>query len=200
VVKVYKNAGDNSWHEIWSGTGGTIQAIGAGDHDQDGKDEIIFRTGPVNDGSTSVWEIDPAYQADLDGDDRVDAIDNCPVDFNPGQEDADSDTVGDACDNCLHGPNHDQGPAPLGQTIVAADAQTFSWPLAADVVYVRGHLAEVGVYGFGLVDSLPLTTSLTDVDVPVVGSGFWYLLRPDCPVGSWQSTIGAEPGRDAALP
>jgi hypothetical protein len=200
VVKILENAGDNAWHEIWTGAGGSIQAIGAGDHDQDGKDEIIFRTGPVDNGTTSIWEIDPAYQADMDGDDRVDAIDNCPIDFNPDQQDADLDAVGDACDNCLHGPNPDQGPAPLGQTIVATDPATFSWPSAADVVHVRGGLAGVSAYVFDELGTLPRATSLSDNDSPPAGSGFWYLLRPDCPLGSWQSEIGAEPGRDAALP
>jgi hypothetical protein len=76
----------------------------------------------------------------LDQDGTVDAIDNCPQGFNPGQEDADLDAVGDACDNCVFGPNPDQGPAPLGQTILATDVQTFAWPQAADVVYVRGDL------------------------------------------------------------
>jgi hypothetical protein len=58
----------------------------------------------------------------------------------------------------------------------------------------------VGTYGFDFVDALPLATSLRDATVPAAGSGLYYLLRPDCPVGSWQSTIGNEPGRDAALP
>ena len=198
---IYQNHRDDSWAEIWSGGGGELQeSIGAGDHDGDGKDEIILRTGPQENAVTTVWEIHPADAADMDGDDTVDAIDNCPTQFNPGQEDADSDAVGDACDNCLHGPNPGQGPAPLGQEIVATDAETFSWSMAADVVYVRGGLAGVSVYGFDLVDSLPLATSLTDSSVPASGSGFYYLWRPDCPVGSWQSTLGAEPARDAALP
>jgi hypothetical protein len=37
---------------------------------------------------------------DSDGDGIVDGLDNCPEDYNPGQEDDDGDTVGDVCDEC----------------------------------------------------------------------------------------------------
>ena len=47
---------------------------------------------------------------------------------------------------------------------------------------------------------LALTDNLTDPSEPISGAGFYYLVRPDCLVGSWQTTLGAEPGRDAALP
>jgi hypothetical protein len=68
------------------------------------------------------------------------------------------------------------------------------------VRYVRGALSGVSGYATDLVDSLALATSLTGAEEPAAGTGFWYLVRPDCPVGSWQSEIGAEPARDAALP
>jgi hypothetical protein len=42
---------------------------------------------------------------------------------------------------------------------------------------------------------------LHDADSPVAGSGFWYLVRPDCVGASWTSTGPSElSGRDFALP
>lgn len=116
-------------------------------------------------------EIDPLDAADADADDVVDAIDNCPATFNPGQLDADGDAVGDACDTCPGGFHPQQGPAVFVPAILAEDEERWSWGVAADVVWVRG-----------------------------VGTGVSYLVRHDCPAGSWQTSIGAEPGRDAALP
>jgi parallel beta-helix repeat protein len=45
---------------------------------------------------------------DSDGDGVPDKLDNCPDDYNPGQEDSDGDGVGDACDNCINDANPDQ--------------------------------------------------------------------------------------------
>lgn len=49
------------------------------------------------------------FELDADGDAMPDAWDNCPGEFNPGQEDADGDGVGDICDNCPDTPNMHQG-------------------------------------------------------------------------------------------
>ncbi|MCO6411817.1 MAG: S8 family serine peptidase [Thiogranum sp.] len=38
--------------------------------------------------------------SDGDGDGVCDALDNCPLDANPGQQDADGDGIGDSCDSC----------------------------------------------------------------------------------------------------
>lgn len=47
-----------------------------------------------------------AEDIDLDG--ICDFIDNCPEEYNPGQEDADADGAGDHCDNCPLDFNDDQ--------------------------------------------------------------------------------------------
>ena len=47
--------------------------------------------------SDVVIEIDADDFEDFDGDAVPDACDNCPTEFNPGQEDFDGDGVGDAC-------------------------------------------------------------------------------------------------------
>jgi hypothetical protein len=169
---LYRNTGDNAWEAIWSSTGAAF-SIGTGDHDGDGKDEVIAQKA----GSTWIWEIYPQYAADLDDDDVVDAVDNCPQAANPNQ-----------------------GPAVLGQQILAVDDSTFAWPKPAAVVYVRGGLSGVSSYDIDLVQTLPPTASFTDASPPLAGTGFYYLVKPDCAVGSWQSELGAEPGRDLVLP
>ncbi len=198
-VSVYKNTGDNAWKQIWLGT--TVHltnfALDAGDHDADGKEEIIFREA---NNTTGIFEIDPLDAVDTDTDGFVDAIDNCPMQVNGGQQDVDADGVGDACDNCLQTPNPSQGPAPLGQTLLANDAQMFVWSLPVEVLYARGPISGVATYTTDVVQALPQGSVLTDATQPAAGAGFYYLVRPDCPAGSWQTTPGAEPGRDAVLP
>ena len=135
----------------------------------------------------------------LDSDGVVDAIDNCPGTVNVGQEDTDLDAVGDACDNCPLTANPDQGPAVFGQDIVAASPERFVWDSPADIVYLRGSLDAVSSYAFDWVDTLPFAQQFVDGTVPTSGQGFYYLVRPDCPVGSWQTSVGEEAGRDSAL-
>jgi len=45
---------------------------------------------------------------DIDGDTIITLIDNCPLTYNPLQEDTDNDMVGDSCDNCVTIYNPDQ--------------------------------------------------------------------------------------------
>ncbi len=139
-------------------------------------------------------------QVDQDGDSLGDVCDNCPNTTNADQSDVDSDGVGDACDNCVYTFNPTQAPAVFGQTILALYPTTFVWDNPADIVYVRGDLAGVSSYTVNLVQSIPLTPGFTDFSTPLPDAGFFYLVRPDCPVGSWQTSVGAEPARDVELP
>ncbi len=67
---------------------------------------------------------------------------------------------------------------------------------------MRGDLSLVDVYGTNVNGDLTAADSLTDAELPVVGSGFYYLLRlgGECTVGSWQTRHGGQPGRDGSLP
>lgn len=112
--------------------------------------------------------------------------------------DSDQDTVGNATDNCPFVDNIAQTGVPFGQTVRAADTSTFAWNDAVDVRYVRGPLASVATLLTDASGTLTETSSFTDVEVPVAGAGFFYLFAVDCDGRSYQTALGAEPGRDLA--
>jgi len=86
-----------------------------------------------------------------------------------------------------------------------------TWPDPLDYLFVKGPLVPpggVGAYGYDLSGS-GTGTVFSDPTLPAAGEGLWYLLRPDCPGGTWTSggpgecaPAGACPagGRDGALP
>jgi hypothetical protein len=116
--------------------------------------------------------------------------------------DVDGDGILNACDNCPDYANPGQGGVVFGQTIQATTPDTFTWSSPADVMFVRGDLATVGSYGVDNSGTLLGATSLSDAFAPSPGTGVYYLIRlaGSCTVGSWQSVLGAEPGRDQVLP
>jgi hypothetical protein len=92
----------------------------------------------------------------------------------------------------------------LEQT-VRADASGFDyfWSTSLPYLAVRGDFVaseDVGEFVVDLQFSGDANV-LHDADSPVAGSGFWYLVRPDCDGASWTSAGASElDGRDLALP
>lgn len=101
----------------------------------------------------------------------------------------------------------DPGPGPalvFGQPVLASANQTeFQWSNPVAWKAVRGAAATpagVGAYQVSATFS-GSGTILADPSVPPLGTLYWYLVKPaTCLLTSWQSTLGAEPGRDAAIP
>jgi hypothetical protein len=149
------------------------------------------------------WVIDDAdYFQTLRDQTNVTALDpNATLDTE-SYWDVDGDGVLNACDNCPDYANPSQGGVVFGQPILATTPDTFTWASPADVMFVRGDLSAVGGYGVNNSGVMLGATSFADVTVPSPDSGFYYLVRlaASCTVGSWQSVLGDEPGRDQVLP
>jgi hypothetical protein len=85
-------------------------------------------------------------------------------------------------------------------TLLAVDRDTLSWGTPTDVRWAKGLLFNVYRYwttGRGLL----LNASTLDIsfDQPGPGVALYYVVR-GAVCGSWQTTPGAEPGRDDSLP
>ncbi len=84
--------------------------------------------------------------------------------------------------------------------ITAADKNTLEWLAPEDVKFAKGDLAAVGTYtttgdGFWM----GATTLDISADNPAPGNGLYYVVKPlGC--GGWETSAGAEPGRDGSLP
>jgi hypothetical protein len=179
----------------------------------------------VDDSCDNCPGVSNSEQEDYDGDEIGDACDDCPDDWDPGQEDDDVDGVGDACDTCPGGYNPDQGTAIFKQEvrgraycdidpsitcITAADCPSgacakglFGWSVPADYTYAVGGFtdsADVGDYNCSDSQSDSGTYFTHPTDPPIPGTGYWFLVKPDCPpYGSWQTELDAEPERDASI-
>ena len=102
---------DGAQKGTWSGEVGWTQAsyfVGSGDHTFKW---TYSKDGGTTGGSDCAWVdniVFPGQSEDIDNDGVLNAADNCPEGYNPGQEDGDSDGVGDICDNCSALGNPDQ--------------------------------------------------------------------------------------------
>jgi len=101
-------------------------------------------------------------------------------------------------------PNLGPGPPVVfGQTVVAdANKTTFRWPISVPFRLVGGEFTSstsIGTYA-ATVNATAVGASFNSA-TPPAGSGLWFLVKPwQCTQTSWQSTLGAEPGRDTAIP
>ncbi|MGH9870310.1 MAG: hypothetical protein ACREAA_19410 [Candidatus Polarisedimenticolia bacterium] len=137
-------------------------------------------------GCSSVTKCTFECCVDSEGDGDCDKVDNCPLTFNPGG-----------------------GTALFDQPVIAINDTTFAWQRPSNIHWVKGDLTLVSTYveaggglGFGV-------TTLAAPDVPAVGTGIWWVIKPECPPGSWSTGSPAEcsppgvcpvGGRDGNLP
>ena len=82
--------------------------------------------------TVDVDAINTTDQTDTDEDGVVDTVDNCPITYNPGQEDADGDGVGDVCDDSdmdTFFDAYDECPnSTLGATVNSRGCELFTLP------------------------------------------------------------------------
>jgi len=92
-------------------------------------------------------------------------------------------------------------PTVFPETVQAgSDKVTYAWSSPAGYHAVRGALGSIGSYAVDLTFD-GTGASIVDASLPTPGTGFWYLVKQSgCTRTSWQSVLGSEPGRDAALP
>jgi len=148
--------------------------------------------------------VDPGEQCD-DGNDVTE--DGCEP--NCSCTDSDGDGACNPADDCPHSANPGGGVAPFDQTLRAAAKNMFYWPHLADVAWIRGDLSALPSYGVIESGAITLDAVLWAPAVPAPGAGFYWVVRPACPLTSWSSMgpgechgpPGCAPGgRDANFP
>ena len=180
----------------------------------DGLREVVLSSRLGGSQLAAIWIVSPF---DADGDGVTQLPDNCPLVANPDQADSDGDLVGDACQGDYDGDGQSdaQDCAPgnaaagtpgqvVGLMLTGGAVTTLNWQATvfADVYDIsRGTWLGLGGSDYGACqsdrDSDPTDTTFEDAEMPVVGDGFFYLVRGrnlTCPAaGSWGSdSSGAE--------
>jgi hypothetical protein len=116
--------------------------------------------------------------------------------------DLDGDGVCDQQDNCPSIANGGQGTLvfPIYPEMIRFTTKTqFCWTTPTAVHIVYGGLNSLPGYGFIQQFHEPMETCHAAPEPPPT-SGLYYLIEPDCPAGSFQSSLGMEPARDDVLP
>jgi cysteine-rich repeat protein len=131
------------------------------------------------DGCEGCVPAQPASAGDTDLDGTPDALDTCPLSYNPGN-----------------------GTALFDQPLLALGPTALGWAWPSNVVWVCGRLDHLHEYGVLEQSAATGATSIETLEVPAPGYGLYWLVRPDCPQSSWSSggtgeILGA---RDGALP
>jgi hypothetical protein len=115
--------------------------------------------------------------------------------------DGDGDGVCDPQDNCSSYANGGQGPVIFSEPILWPTKNQFCWSTPASIHGVVGPLSLVGSYAISnQYTDLSAVCHFAPEPPGPSGNGRYYVIEPDCPAGSYQTTIGAEPGRDSSLP
>jgi Tol biopolymer transport system component len=112
--------------------------------------------------------------------------------------DSDADMVINAADNCPFVANPAQGSMVFPGTVTAVNQTTFTWGTALDARFVRVPIPSSPPYTANLSGTLTEASGFVDAGVPAAGTAWYYLFAPDCPGRSYQTVLGAEPGRDLA--
>ncbi len=121
---------------------------------------------------------------DLDTDGILNALDNCPEDWNPNQADTDGDGPGDACDACPLDPLND------------ADQDTYcgsvdNCPAIANADQADGDEDTIG----DACDNCPETANLNQQDTDLDGVGNACDLCPSTPIDAFVSEYGCPTSR-----